>query len=515
MMDYLRQELFPCNVPLCSKTSTSKADFEKHILMKHSEDKAETWDKVVNMDFDFDDNEDVNYKPVAQSIKAEAKTDAFEFKPIPLNIKTESKVKIPVKIKQNATKVSKSGKTKIGKVQQNLVKNRSEFSIHRIEALTKITLTPEARINFQALIQEGRDQEIYCKIFGNVFWTSYLPYSIKCRNWLCRSCPNNKFLGSREEFEKHFNLYEHGNITYICELCSKTQKTFELIKSHLKNKHFTDAKCDMCEEIFPSNDKMQMHRLKVHQVGGFQCDICTKMCPTMLRLNSHVQENHRNQTFTCSTCMKVFKTKGTCTAHEAIHSGKVYECEYCVDKFISEAGMTRHVKYQHTKDFEQYTCDQCGTLFKEITRFNQHIKFHQRHKDLVCEICDKLFHARKTKVLHKKIIHDNIRNFACVRCEFKTVSNGKLNRHILKTHENQQEVCFLCNTVVKHAYHHVRSAHKDQPTAWKEFMDRKRVAMKLLKTKKVQDEKESSDLAASTDMDLNMLPSDFDIYPEH
>jgi uncharacterized Zn-finger protein len=106
--------------------------------------------------------------------------------------------------------------------------------------------------------------------------------------------------------------------------------------------------------------------------------------------------------------MKEFKTKGSCAAHEATHSGKVYECEYCVDKFISEVGKTRHVKLQHTMDFEQFTCDECGISFKEKTRFNNHMKYHQRHNDLVCDICDKLFHAMKSKVLHIATVHDKI-----------------------------------------------------------------------------------------------------------
>ena len=130
----------------------------------------------------------------------------------------------------------------------------------------------------------------------------------------------------------------------------------------------------------------------------------------------------------------------------------------------------------------------------------------------------------KSKVLHKATVHDKIRKFACNKCEFKTVSQGKLKRHTLKTHEHQQEVCFLCNLTVKHAYHHVRSAHKDKPTAWQEYMERKRAALKLLKSKSVNtDTKLSQDVLERADVIVNdyetrelfsdeqELPSDSDI----
>ena len=71
-------------------------------------------------------------------------------------------------------------------------------------------------------------------------------------------------------------------------------------------------------------------------------------------------------------------------------------------------------------------------------------------------------------------------------CDFKTVSNGKLKRHIRKVHEDEQEICVICNIIVKHAYHHVRTAHKDKPNAWQEIMDRKREVENMFKSKEFQ-----------------------------
>ena len=578
MDNMMSQELFPCNSPLCPETLKSKAAFENHMLVEHGEKKLWSIDDVPNTDFNFepDDNDceseetssitnraltlrneesggkkhepkvprkktvsntksyreklkvlPITITPAAKSernsstsvkILKDGNDESFEEKVLLSSIKSDNSSECaPKKIKREFSKLPKSGVLKGPRDQTILVKNKSEFSIEKIESLIKIKLSPEAEATFRKLIEEGKDQEIYSNMFGSIFGTAEFPQGLKCRNWICKFCPNEKFLGSREEFESHFEAFAHGKIVYTCELCSKKLKKFEGIKSHLKIKHFTDAKCDVCEELFPTDEKLLMHKLKVHQIGGYQCDMCTKMCPSMQRLKIHVQENHTGQTFTCSTCMKVFKNKGLCVAHESTHSGKVYECEYCIDTFISEAGKAKHVKFQHTEDYEKFTCEECGRAFNQKTSLNTHRKFHQRHPDLVCEICGKLFHKRYAKENHKKIVHDKIRRFACSICTFRTVSNGKLDHHIQKTHENKQEVCFLCNIVVKHAYQHVRSAHSDKPTAWKEYMARKKAAMKLLKTrtkKEVLDHENISAVVDSLDKSEEVLPSDFDIYPE-
>jgi len=422
------------------------------------------------------------------------------------------------KTKQFSKRLQSNVVHRIGRMQETLIRNKSAFTIQKIEALTKITLSPEAKLNFETLINEGRDQEIYSQIFGNIFCIANLPSSVKCRSWICRSCPEGKFLGSREDFEEHFKILHHGKLLYTCELCNKTQKSFRVLKVHLKSKHFTDAKCERCAEIFPTEGKLLTHKLNVHGIGGYQCDQCSKMCPSMARLKVHVRENHSGLSFSCSTCMKVFKTKGACVQHEATHSGRVYECEYCIDTFISETGKAKHVKFQHTLDFEKFTCEVCGKEFGERTNLTSHMKFHQKHEDLICEICGKLFNKMYAKRKHKMAVHDNIRSHACDRCDFRTTSNAKLKHHIMKTHENQQEVCFLCNQYVKHPYQHVRSAHADKPTAWKEYMERKKVATKLLKSRAKPEDLKSPSPTKHIPREENgteVLPSDFNIYPNH
>ena len=89
--------------------------------------------------------------------------------------------------------------------------------------LTKIKLSKEAQADFETLIREGKDQEIYCKLFGNIFKTSDMPFSDGySRSWICKSCPSEKFFGPKQEFEEHFKYNEHGRTAYICELCSRS-----------------------------------------------------------------------------------------------------------------------------------------------------------------------------------------------------------------------------------------------------------------------------------------------------
>eukprot|EP00092_Neocalanus_flemingeri_P030938 GFUD01033600.1.p1 GENE.GFUD01033600.1~~GFUD01033600.1.p1 ORF type:complete len:524 (+),score=80.30 GFUD01033600.1:304-1875(+) len=521
-MEYMRRELFPCSVPLCTQVSTSKVESEKHFIKNHRVIKTEVWSEVVDSEFNF---ENLAESDENQTISTKSQEPIFGFKfSEKVTIPNSKRKGLSLKCRQKTGK-SKSSGSNDPKLNSNLqhewlVRSYSNFTIQKIENLTKIKLTEEAKIDFDNLIQEGKDQEIYCKLFGNIFATLDQSFTARCRNWICNKCPNGKFLGSKKEFEDHFKSLNHGIIAYTCELCSKSLKSLEILKAHLKQKHFIDAKCEICLEVCSTKNTLQTHKLKVHNEGGYQCDSCIKMCSTMLLLKAHVRDQHGDKSFPCSTCGKVFKNKANCAGHELIHTGKEFECEFCILKFKSEIGFNRHVKLEHTKNFEVLNCHECGATFKVKTKFNTHIKFHQKHPDLICDVCDKLFHSRTAKVLHKETVHLKNRRFACDQCEFRTVSNGKLKKHIQKVHENQHEMCFLCNQSVKHAYHHVKTAHKDQPTAWQEFMERKREVLTKLKSKTVEEDikpfKEvletiQREQKVEDDEDEECLPSDQDI----
>ena len=80
-----RQELYPCNVPLCTKTLPSRVELEKHILTRHSGHKSEVSNSVVDFEFDFGttcDSDDVKSEPIQPIV---SKT-----KPIQPIIKSES-----------------------------------------------------------------------------------------------------------------------------------------------------------------------------------------------------------------------------------------------------------------------------------------------------------------------------------------------------------------------------------------------------------------------------------------
>eukprot|EP00092_Neocalanus_flemingeri_P030934 GFUD01033596.1.p1 GENE.GFUD01033596.1~~GFUD01033596.1.p1 ORF type:complete len:520 (-),score=75.09 GFUD01033596.1:53-1612(-) len=517
-MEYMRRELFPCSVPLCTQVSTSKVESEKHFMKNHREIKTEVWSEVVDSEFCFENivESDEDYEESTEFQEQISVSKLSEQVPTSISIGNGLSLKYMRKTVKSKSSGSKTNGKTILK-QDWLVRSTSNFTIQTIANLTEIKLTEEAMIDFDNLIQQGKDQEIYCKLFGNIFGSGDQSFTAKCRNWICNKCPNKKFLSFKQEFEDHFKGLNHGIIAYTCELCSKSLKSLEILKVHLKTKHFTDAKCEICMVVCSTKNTLLTHKLKVHNEGGYQCDSCIKMCSTMLLLKAHVRDQHGDKSFPCSTCGKVFKNKANCAGHELIHTGKEFECEFCILKFKSEIGFNRHVKLEHTKNFEVLNCHECGATFKVKTKFNTHMKFHQKHPDLICDICDKLFHSRTAKVLHKETVHLKNRRFACDQCEFRTVSNGKLKKHIQKVHENQHEMCFLCNQSVKHAYHHVKTAHKDQPTAWQEFMVRKREVLTKLKSKTVEEDikpfKELLETIQSEQKveDEECLPSDQDI----
>jgi hypothetical protein len=128
-----RQELYPCNVPLCTKTLTSRKELEKHILMKHSGNKAAILSSVVDFEFDFGSTSETNHiksepiqpilnksEPIQSIIKTTEPTPSIVRKsePIQLTVKQETNLEVVKgKYKKRIPKTA-SGAEKVAKIRK-------------------------------------------------------------------------------------------------------------------------------------------------------------------------------------------------------------------------------------------------------------------------------------------------------------------------------------------------------------------------------------------------------------
>ena len=74
-------------------------------------------------------------------------------------------------------------------------KSLSSFTIEKVQKMSRRELSEDDIQIFQKLIHQGRDQEIYLKVYGERGFE---------RRWPCAICDGGSFFGSSKAFVEHF-----------------------------------------------------------------------------------------------------------------------------------------------------------------------------------------------------------------------------------------------------------------------------------------------------------------------
>ena len=83
-----------------------------------------------------------------------------------------------------------------------------------------------------------------------------------------------------------------------------------------------------------------------------------------------------------------------------------------------------------------------------------------------CDICLKVFTAKKNLTRHVKIVHENIRNHVCEICGVRTSTKDHLERH-KQVHENTRFECKECLKIFSRKENlksHMKEIHSETTT---------------------------------------------------
>lgn len=135
----------------------------------------------------------------------------------------------------------------------------------------------------------------------------------------------------------------------------------------------------------------------------FQCDICLKRFKENSKLKAHILTHTDERNVVCPVCNKRFKTAACLRSHRRIHSDLRAQCEMCPKRFISKSELDRHFNATH------------GT------------------RELNCEFCGHISGSRTEQLAHQRIHLDrNSNRKRCPECPATFLTNGKLNRHMVR-----------------------------------------------------------------------------------
>lgn len=90
------------------------------------------------------------------------------------------------------------------------------------------------------------------------------------------------------------------------------------------------------------NDKLIY---KVNQEGRYICQLCEKTFKTTNILRTHMKTHSDQKNFTCDLCETSFRTKGSLIRHNRRHTDeRPYRCTLCGQSFRESGALTRHLK---------------------------------------------------------------------------------------------------------------------------------------------------------------------------
>lgn len=197
------------------------------------------------------------------------------------------------------------------------------------------------------------------------------------------------------------------------------------------NKYFNmDIACEgSVHTVIREEDNTNITNIHTHSLDSpnktsanqFTCDICSKSFYKLKNLKRHQKLHSQDKKYKCDKCSCSYSRSDHLKRHLISHTEnaedqKPFKCEICIQRFSNRSHLNRHVSNIHLKVKPQvYACDKCEHSFNKKRKLTKHI------------LTD---HSEENKKF-----------FECYFpfCGKSYFSKGKLDVHITKHHENNEE----------------------------------------------------------------------------
>lgn len=242
-----------------------------------------------------------------------------------------------------------------------------------------------------------------------------------------------------------------------CRTCKKVMFKEECY--HDKTDHNKEFTCDICQKVYSSNIRLQVHKESHLTEREIPCNLCGKKFRSERYVKMHIYCTHKKrngkaltetaESGICDICGKWFRFKCNAIRHREIHfEEKRFDCKTCGVKFRHSSSLKRHMLSHQGKS--DYVCEQCGRSFKMKQTLVQHLRIHVKQPFLKCEYCPRDFRTYKGKKYHilkdhaEKAGDFNFKSFICETCGKPSSSQLDYEEH-KKTHDaNRAHVCSIC-----------------------------------------------------------------------
>ncbi|XP_049295624.1 zinc finger and SCAN domain-containing protein 31-like [Anopheles funestus] len=159
----------------------------------------------------------------------------------------------------------------------------------------------------------------------------------------------------------------------------------------------------------------------------------------------------------CAICGKYLNN---IAEHRRMHLNiRVQQCPYCDKTFVHRSNLYAHLNI-HTQE-RIYKCEYCDSEFTCIQGLKQHRTIHFEGQ-YECTICNRKYNRKFYLRIHEQRVHMPKEKHKCLHCD-REFLNPKLKEEHMKIHEDDtMQECNICHRVYsarKNLFRHIRTAH--------------------------------------------------------
>lgn len=201
-----------------------------------------------------------------------------------------------------------------------------------------------------------------------------------------------------------------------CKKCGKIFKSDVKIRAHIKNVHLKqlEVSCDLCDNLFVSEDSKLLHMFKVHNVKADAISLspADEKLKQIAFIKSNIELAH------------TFERDGI------LH----YECPVCKKEVMRAAGLRIHLRMVHL-GIKSQGCDLCDRTYGSATSLSYHKKSaHNINSTSPAVKLKQLDKIREMTAKTKSYVKQGKTYYQCGSCQKFLCGKQTLRLHYMSLH---------------------------------------------------------------------------------
>eukprot|EP00088_Acartia_fossae_P028223 TRINITY_DN2901_c0_g1_i2.p1 TRINITY_DN2901_c0_g1~~TRINITY_DN2901_c0_g1_i2.p1 ORF type:complete len:618 (-),score=140.71 TRINITY_DN2901_c0_g1_i2:87-1940(-) len=255
---------------------------------------------------------------------------------------------------------------------------------------------------------------------------------------------------------------------FFCTVCNFKALNSVGLERHMFAEHEANRLCTQCGHLSDTYKDYLAHD-KTHV---YICEVCQKSVMGRKGLQNHMKSHEETKAqkdekemskVPCDKCGKFVLQRSMYAHMSLVHATEDVKCDLCEFTTNAKAKLAKHRRL-HFKRPE--TCPNCGKLVKDLKKhFFRKCGRSAMTDKFPCHLCNKVFSNKKEGLeRHIKQVHEQIKNYHCEECEYRTYSGANLRLHVSKMHTkvDNERVCQFCNIKTRSLDYHLRIYHTDE-----------------------------------------------------